>query len=278
MVTYLILFCFGLAIGSFLNVLALRYDGEHFLFDTKVIGGRSHCPHCKRTLRWFELVPLVSFLAQGGKCRRCGARIGWQYPAMELISACIFVLIPWHFAASGPYVPSVITGLWIAALELLLLISYIDLRLYIIPDELVILLGVVALLETIFGGASFLGGYAALLGAGVYGNVWLSHVFGALFGVIFFGALVLVTRGKGMGMGDVKLALPLGFLFGWPDMLFLCASAFVIGALVGVVLLARKEKSMKSAVPFAPFLALGAVYVIFFGAPVLAWYFRIIGL
>jgi prepilin signal peptidase PulO-like enzyme (type II secretory pathway) len=284
---YLILFVFGLAIGSFLNVLALRYDGDHFVLDPGVIGGRSYCPHCKRTLRWFELIPLVSFLAQGGTCRRCGARISWQYPAVEFLSACVFALVPWHFSGYVWLIPAgayMIPGLWILALEILLLITCIDLRLYIIPDELTAFLGVVAIFETIFAGAylavgqqSFLGSYAVLFGSGIYGNLWLSHIAGGIFGILFFGALALVTRGKGMGMGDVKLALPLGFLFGWPDIIAVCGAAFVIGALVGVILMARGQKSMKSAVPFAPFLALGAAAVFFFGAPVLQWYFHIIG-
>ena len=77
-----ILFVFGLAIGSFLNVVILRYDGEKFLFDAKALGGRSHCMHCGKTLRWFELVPVVSFLVQGGRCRHCGTRLSAQYPAV----------------------------------------------------------------------------------------------------------------------------------------------------------------------------------------------------
>ena len=212
---YAILFIFGIAIGSFMNVLALRYDGEHFLFNPKVIGGRSRCPHCMHTLRWFELIPVISFIIQGARCRSCQARIGFQYPLVELLSGVIFVLVPWHFASypwlwdGGWYIFS---GLWIAAFEILLLMAYIDLRLQIIPDELVVFLGIVAILETIFAGA-----YVDP------GNPWMSHLLGAILGGGFFGSLVLATRGKGMGMGDVKLGVPLGFLFGWPDMLLLMA-------------------------------------------------------
>ena len=256
---YVILFLFGLAIGSFVNVLALRYDGEHFLFDPRVIGGRSHCPHCGRTLRSFELVPVASFFIQGGRCRRCRAPLGWHYPAVELLSGVIFAAVPWRLAAEGTG-GIVLSLLWVAAFEALLLMTYIDIRLQIIPDELVVLLGVIAIFAAIF--APF----------------WISRLAGALFGGAFFGALMLATRGKGMGMGDVKLAAPLGFLFGWPDMLFLVGAAFVFGACTGVILLLRGKKTMKSAVPFAPFLALGAAFVFFFGAAVISAYFRIIGI
>lgn len=255
--TWIVFFIFGLAIGSFMNVLALRYDGGHFLFDPTVIGGRSHCPHCKHTLRWFELVPLASFLIQRGRCRNCGARIGIQYPLVELLSGAIFVSVPWALPQSSWF----FVGLWILALETLLLIAYIDLRLRIIPDELTVLLALAAIFETVF-----------------LGNAWTGHALGALFGAGFFGLLALATRGKGMGMGDVKLGLPLGFLFGWPNILLLYAAAFVIGAVVGVILILTRKKSRKSEVPFAPFLVLGAYLTFFFGASAIAWYFRIIGL
>lgn len=260
----LVLFFFGLAVGSFINVLALRYDGEHFVFDPRVIGGRSRCPHCKHTLRWFELVPIVSFVAQRGKCRKCSVRIGFRYPLIELLSGLIFLFIPFTLASY----PWFISGFWILAFEILLLMAYIDLRLQIIPDELTIILGAVAIFEAIFG--------AAYLGP--LGQSWASRLEGVLFGAAFFGFLILVTRGKGMGMGDVKLALPLGFLFGWPDIVLLSASAFVIGALVGVILIIKGRKTIKSAVPFAPFLVFGAAFIFFFGATATGWYFRIMGL
>lgn len=254
---YVILFIFGIAIGSFMNVLALRYDGDHFLFDTSVIGGRSHCPHCKRTLRWFELIPLFSYLAQGGKCRTCKTHIGMQYPIVEFLSGAIFAFVPLRLVGS----PWLFSAFWIAAFELLLLVAYIDIRLEIVPDELTVILAVLALFETIFAG-----------------NVWTPHLIGALFGGGFFGLLVLVTRGKGMGMGDVKLGIPLGLLFGWPEILLLYAAAFVIGAVAGIGYLMWGKRSQKSPIPFVPFLTTGALFVFFFGAMFLNWYFHLIGL
>ncbi len=289
---YPILFLFGLAIGSFLNVLALRYDGASSVFDPRVIGGRSHCPHCRKTLRWFELVPVLSWVVQRGHCRSCGAKIGIQYPLVELLSGVIFAAVPWTlapiFAAAAP-AGAALTGwyalsaFWIAAFEVLLLLAYVDLRLQVVPDELVVMLAVIAIFESIFAAASlgpaqwsFLGPYAGFFG--LAGSFWTSRIAGAVFGAGFFWLLVLATKGKGMGMGDVAIGAPLGFLFGWPDILPVYGAAFIVGALVGIALVLRARKTMKSAVPFAPFLAAGAALVFFFALPASAWYFRIIGL
>jgi prepilin signal peptidase PulO-like enzyme (type II secretory pathway) len=283
---WFILFVFGTTIGSFLNVVALRYDGNHFVFDPKSIGGRSHCPHCQKTLRWFELIPLVSFLIQGGKCRRCGARIGWRYFIMEVLSGLIFVFIPFRFVfvqAISPELFIFLSAFWIIAFEILLLIGYIDILLGIIPDELNVALLIIGFVITTFvagnfglGNSSFLGSAAIVLG--LQSNIWISHFTGALFGLLFFGGIVFVTRGKGMGMGDVKLALPLGLLFSWPDMLIITALAFVLGAVFGVGAIVFNKKSMKSAVPFGPFLVLSAAIIFFFGSMLFNAYFHMTGL
>jgi leader peptidase (prepilin peptidase) / N-methyltransferase len=274
----LILFVFGLAVGSFFNVVALRYDGAHFLFDPREIGGRSHCPKCKNHLRWFELIPLLSFVIQGARCRHCGATIGWQYPIVELISGVIFMLVPLYF--SFLLLPSTI---WIIVFEILLLIAYIDILLGIIPDELNIALIILGLMEIflVLGGVgemniSFFGPYSAIFG--FQGNALINHAIGGLVGAGFFGALVLATRGKGMGIGDIKLAFPLGLLFGWPDVFIISLMAFVIGGIFGLGLIMSGEKTIKSAVPFAPFLVIASGIAFFFGVGLFGWYFHMIGL
>ena len=289
-VMYAFLFIFGLAIGSFLNVLAIRYDGDHWVWDPKVIGGRSHCPHCGKTLRWFELIPLASFLVQRGRCRNCKARLALQYPIVELFSGLIFLFVPLQLA-SYPWLANIgwyaYSAIWIVVFEILLLISVIDIRLQIIPDELTGLLGIVALIETTFASLhlgpdhqTFFGSYAYLFG--IYNNVWGSHFAGAVILGGFFWLLVVATprifKKEGMGMGDAKLAIVFGLLFGWPDILFLVLLAFVAGAIIGVALIVLHEATRTSAVPFVPFLAFAATYVFFFGFTSVDWYFRIIGL
>ncbi len=284
--TWLILFAFGLAIGSFLNVIAVRYDGERFLLGEKTLGGRSHCPHCGRTLRWFELVPVASFIMLGGRCARCKVRIGFQYPVVELISGFLFAFVPYRlmaFAGASGGMSVLVAGLWVVAFEALLLMSLIDIRLGIIPDELNVFLAVLAVFLGIFTmgslgtvNQSFAGLYAGPFG--LQGIFWLNRLIAAAFGGIFFGSLIAVTRGKGMGMGDLKLAVPLGLLFGWPDILLAVAFASVIGAAAGIILVLAGRKKMKSTVPFGPFLAVGAAITFFFAAPLISWYFSLIGL
>jgi prepilin signal peptidase PulO-like enzyme (type II secretory pathway) len=284
--TWLILFVFGIAIGSFLNVVAGRYDGEHFLLNNKVIGGRSHCEHCKKTLRWFELVPLVSFIMLGGRCARCKVKLSFQYPAVELISGLVFALVPYRietfFGMSGALLFGV-AAFWVVAFEALLVMSLIDIRLGIIPDELNVFLVVLGIFFGIFvtgylglANHSLIDFYSALFG--LQENFWFNRIAAAVFAAAFFGFLILVTRGRGMGMGDLKLAIPLGLLFGWPDVLLVIAFANVVGAIVGLIAISFGKKSMKSTLPFGPFLAVGAALTFFFAYQSFQWYFSILGL
>ncbi|HEY5221338.1 MAG TPA: prepilin peptidase [Candidatus Paceibacterota bacterium] len=259
LLTLTILFVFGVVIGSFLNVVTLRYDGEHFLLDARAIGGRSHCMQCKETLQWFELVPIASFLIQGGRCRHCKTRLSIQYPIVELLSGLIFVFVPLTVGVSA-----LSATLWVAAFEALLVMAVIDIRLGIIPDEINIFLGVIGILLAIAPGWE--------------GGAVLGKVIGAAVAAVFFAILIAVTRGKGMGMGDLKLAIPLGLIFGWPDIIFILACSFIIGAIVGVFAIARGKSSMKSTLPFGPFLALGAAAMFFWGGPILGWYVSLLGI
>jgi prepilin signal peptidase PulO-like enzyme (type II secretory pathway) len=261
---WFILFIFGLAMGSFLNVVAMRYDGKRFLLSTALIGGRSQCEHCKKTLRWFELVPLFSFVLQGGRCRRCNARLSVQYPIVELLSGSIFLSVPLALGVGAAVPLIMVAALWIAVFEALLVMMLIDIRLGIIPDEINIFLGIVGVLLLLV---------PAPLGAGAV----LVKVISALGAGAFFALLIAVTRGKGMGMGDLKLAIPLGLLFGWPEIVLVLMAAFVIGAVVGVITVARGTNSMKGTLPFGPFLALGTATAFFWGTAIIGWYLSLLG-
>ncbi len=268
------LFIFGLAIGSFLNVVALRYDGEHFVLDPKVIGGRSHCPHCGKTLHAYELIPVLSFLMQRGKCRNCEGKLSLQYPVVELCSGLIFAFVPLRaellYRNASSALPFI--ALWILVFELLLLISVIDFRLGIIPDELNIAIAAAAVFLLLFSLGDMNAGSAFVF----------SRFIGMAAGGIFFLALVLVTpyifKAEGMGMGDVKLAAALGFFYGWPDIAFVSVAAFILGAVVGVLAIALRRKKMKETMPFGPFLAAGSVLIFFWGAELLHAYVHLIGL
>jgi len=287
---YAILFLAGLGFGSFLNVVSVRFNPEKPVFDLKNIGGRSHCPYCRKTLHWYELVPLVSFFIQGGKCRSCAHKLSCQYPGVEFLSGLIFVAVPFflfpaqYFLFSGYYRMGFCL-IWILALLVLLLVSIIDFRRFLIPDGLIwslLFLGLALnFLESRISGLklfelSFLRHYALLFGW--QNNIWLNHLFAALAASVFFALMFYLGKGKIMGGGDIKLGFVLGLLLGWPDILMVIFIAFLLGGIVGLALMLSRKRTMKDFLPFAPFLAVGVILTVFFGYQILNGYFSLIGL
>ncbi len=298
MLATILLFFFGLAIGSFLNVVIFRYTPEKRVIDRKVLGGRSRCPHCGHVLSAGELVPVVSFLIQRGRCRRCKHRLSLQYPLVELAGAAIFSLLPLFlnsvygvsniifFAAAAPLWYYGLVAAWVCAFLAWVVIIAIDLRHYVIPNELnafLLLVGVVitALLAAhapdIFPfRTSFVRNYVLLFSFS--NSVLVNHVIGMAFGGAFFALLVALSRGRGIGVGDVKLMLVSGLVLGWPDIALSTIVSFVLGGLFGGMLLLLKQKSMKDKIPFAPFLVLGFFLTVFFGFAIVRGYFGLFGL
>ncbi len=296
--TIALLFFFGLAIGSFLNVVVFRYTPEKKVFDGKRLGGRSRCPYCGHVLGAGELVPIVSFIIQKGKCRSCGHRLSFQYPLVELLSASAFAFLPLFlnsaygmsgtafFSAEAPLWYYGLVAAWVLTILTWIVITAIDLRHYVIPNELnafLLILGVciTALLsayhENIFPfRISFLQNFSLLFSFS--DSVVLNHAGGMLFGGIFFALLVFLSRGRGMGFGDVKLALASGLILGWPDIALAIILSFVFGGIFGGVLILLRKKTMKDKIPFAPFLVLGFLLTIFFGHAIVGGYFRLFGL
>ncbi len=284
---YFILFVFGLAVGSFLNVIALRYrpklEAESRGSFLKTIGGRSKCPVCRKTLIWYELIPIFSFLIQKKKCRHCGHLISLQYPLVEILSGLIFVFVPLSLSSSLS-----IVIIWLLVFLLFLLLSIIDFRQYIIPDSInlsLAVLGIILIISqslnlSIFQ-SSFLGYYANLFDfpfLNPQSSILNSHLFAALIVVLFFGAIILLSKGKAMGLGDFNLVAALGLIFGWPDILMILFLAFIIGAIFSVVLLIGKKKKIKEAVPFGPFLIVASSLTFFFGYQIIDGYFKLFGL
>ncbi len=236
----LFVFCFGLLIGSFLNVVIYRLNTGRSLAK-----GRSACMTCARTLSWYELVPVFSFLAQKGKCRKCQSEISFQYPFVELATGILFVviymkmLLPFSFSFIS--IATFLGGLYIASL--LVVIAVYDIRHKIIPDVIVyqlIAFGIFAILFRDFTNPA----YSVITG-----------VFeGALVALPFF-LIWFFTKGRGMGFGDVKLALGMGLLLGLSSGFAMFFISFWLGALIGLFLLAlSRAYGMKSEIPFAPFM------------------------
>ncbi len=288
-------FVFGTAIGSFLNVVILRYRPERPLFDLKIISGRSRCPKCGKLIPARELIPLASFLFLRGKCSACRERISIQYPLVEFLTGLVFLGVPlflnrfygqsnelfFSFAMDPWYY--FLVAFWVLAFVCFILLVAIDLRHYIIPDELNVMVGTVgifvawllaqnqALLAPF--STSFVRHYALVFSP--VSNLLLGHLLGAVAAGLFFLALVLLTKGRGMGMGDVKFMFMAGLLFGWPDVAVATFFAFLLGGVTAGVLFFLRKKGMKDKIPFGPFLVLGLSAAFFFGYPALQGYFAL---
>jgi leader peptidase (prepilin peptidase)/N-methyltransferase len=244
----LILFAFGLIVGSFLNVVILRFNTGMTLSK-----GRSRCFSCGETLRPRELVPLASFILQSGACRRCGSKISWQYPLVELSGGLAFVAAYIHApdAFSGGLLSLATFVLTAALLCLYIVIAAYDLRHKIIPDLFSYSAGLVSL------------GLVAAQAASTGRVDFLQVIAGpALF--LFFWSFWYVSKGAWMGLGDGKLALSMGWALGLFQGLAALLLSFWVGAVVSVSVMAlqkiagRKSKlGLKSEIPFGPFLIIG---------------------
>lgn len=251
-ISLVLAFIFGAIVGSFLNVVSLRFNTGHN------IGGRSHCMSCGKQLTWKELVPIFSFLIQGGTCRHCKSKVSWQYPLVELCSAIIFVMIMLVYPpvtmtmAFTTLVYVIITGL-------LLVISAYDIKHKIIPDSFVYTFAVIAFINLFVGGASWFH----------IPTVW-ALVAGPLLALPF--ALIWVfSKGTWMGLGDAKLILGIGWLLGISRGVNAIIIAFWIAAIISVIWLFATYKRFKprTEIPFGPYLIVGMYIVLLFGLQVL---------
>ena len=246
------IFIFGLAIGSFCNVVIYRLaNGGSIAVD------RSRCPHCGHVLSWYELIPLISFALQGGKCRQCHAAISWQYPLVEAAAGFLFVYI---YSFLPAYYHGWEMGYLFFVFSALLIIFVFDLKYYIIPNVVVYPLIGVALLHMVFGGSFFTPLYPVVSALAVSG---------------FFLALYLVSRGTWIGFGDVKYGIFMGLFLGFPLIAVGWFFSYVLGAVIGGILIILKRKGLKNEIPFGPFLIAGTSVAYFFGSDIIQWYLNI---
>jgi leader peptidase (prepilin peptidase)/N-methyltransferase len=208
-----------------------------------LVTGGSKCLACAKQLRWYELLPVCSFLLQRGQCRRCFSKISWQYPLVELVTGLLFWFSLRVFGLTA------ILPLYLVIMSLLIVITVYDLRHKIIPDGLVYAFIILSIVPALVSGDR--------------GVIW-SHLLAGLVLFLFFFLLWRISDGRWMGFGDAKLAVGVGFLLGLSGGVSAIVLAFWIGAAIGVILLAlshwrwgRKRFNMKSEIPFAPFIVLG---------------------
>jgi len=240
---------FGAMIGSFLNVCIWRLPkGE------SIVTPGSHCPQCGKPIRWYDNLPLLSFLLLRGKCRHCHGTISVQYPLVEGITAFLSLLLFIRFGPSWAYV------VYFAFTAALLVITVIDLHHQIIPDVI-----------------SLPGIAAGLLASWFLPEATVAN---ALLGVLLGGgSLFLVAtvyewlfKREGMGGGDVKLLAMIGAFLGWKAVILTILFSSLIGSIVGIAVMLWKGRDFKYAIPFGPFLSLGAVIALFYGERLIFWY------
>lgn len=243
------IFLCGLAVGSFLNVLADRFSRNE-----SVIKGRSYCESCKKTLGIKDLVPVFSFLYLGGKCRYCKTKLSWYYPLVEVTTGVLFIVTFWwtvnQFPASNFQYQISNVLYYLFLISSLIVIFFADIKYGIIPDKII----VPAIL------ISFL--YILLTTS----YVLPAHFLSALGAFLFFFLIFFLTRGKGMGFGDVKFAFLMGLVLGFPNIVISLYIAFLTGAFVSLILiLGGKKKLHGSTIPFGPFLVFGMLVALYFG-------------
>ncbi len=263
----LLLFAVGTAIGSFLNVLIYRTITDD---EDSWVAGRSHCDHCRSKIAWFDNIPLLSYLVLRGRCRKCKKRISLSHPVVEFLTGALFVWWYWagafFFQLTQRPFQTLQPLFWLMVGLLLIAILVTDYLYLLIPDALT---GALLGLTIIYRVALVLAGVMQLKDLGF-------AVMGMVLAVALFGSLWLITKGKGMGFGDVKLIAPLSLLVGWPEVIVLVFAACVIGAVVGLALIALKKHKFGQVIPFGPFLVLGTALTLIWGGELLHWYLQLL--
>ena len=252
---YAPIFIFGLIVGSFLNCVIYRLKTEE-----SIVLSRSHCPQCGHRLNWKDLMPVFSFLFLKGRCRYCSKKISWQYPAVEIATGALFLLITIYDLRFTIYDFSSLFELTFHLIiaSLLIVIFVYDLKHYLIPDKITYLVIAITFFYQLFQISSF--------------KALLNPLVSALSASAFFAAIVLVSKEQWMGWGDAFLVFFMGLFLGFPNVLLALFLAFTFGALVGIVLIIFGKKKMKSQVPFGPFLVWATFISFFWGETIIAWY------
>jgi len=249
-ITLLFGFAFGTIVGSFLNVCIHRIPQEQ-----SIVVPSSHCPSCKTPIRFYDNIPLVSFILLRGRCRACQAPISWRYPLVEFLMGLFSVILLLQYGISS------LSLIYFALFAALTLVSFIDLSHRIIPDIISLPGIVIGVLVSLFH--PYLSVADSLLGVLVGG--------GSLY--VVASVYHLVTRREGMGGGDIKLLAMIGAFIGWKGVLFTILCSSFIGSVVGVILmLISSQADSKYAVPFGPFLSLGAIIYVVWGEYLINWY------
>ena len=255
---FLLFLITGAFIGSFLNVLIDRLPRNE-----SIAKGRSYCESCKRKLPWYDLIPLFSFILIKGKCRRCRTSLSLYYPIVELTTGVLFTLTFIFLSAinikyellSMNSIAELVYYLFL--LSALIVVFFTDLKYGIIPDKIIFPAIFISFIYLIFQSPDIL----------------VSNLLSAMGAFLFFFLIFILTKGKGMGFGDVKLVFLMGIALGFPNIIIAFYLAFLTGALISLILVAwGKKKLHGGTIPFGPFLVLGTFLAIFLGEKIIKFF------
>ncbi len=240
-------FLLGTIIGSFLNVLIYRIPRNE-----SILNPPSHCPVCRHRLKWYDMIPVFSYIFLRGKCRYCGAKISFRYPLIEALTGFAFVGIGLRYGWSLQFFE------YITFSALLITVAFTDIFDGVVPDLVVVPGAVAGLIFSLFRGKT----------------VFLSSLFGMLFLLGFFLLVIFLTRG-GMGEGDATLGAMIGTFLGFKFSVVMLVIAFIIGAIAGISLIVFSHKKGEDQMPFGPYLALAAYITVIYGYKIMLLYFKL---
>lgn len=251
MILYLLLsFILGTAVGSFLNVVIDRTTRRESIL------GRSYCDHCRATLSTFDLIPIVSFAVLGAKCRYCKKPISWQYPLVETVTAILF-LLTFLILVSENNLSLATLAYYLFLISVVIVVAVVDIKFSLIPTTFVFIASFISLFYNFFSFSP---------------SLFAQHTAAAFLSALFFLIIVVATRGRGMGEGDIILGFLIGMVLGIKATLLSLFLAFLLGALVSLVLILFGYKKFGQTIPFAPFLISGLLISLYWAKPILDWY------
>jgi len=265
LLTLLIFFILGLIFGSFINVVVYRLNLAESML------GRSYCPHCKSKIRWYDNIPLLSFIILKFQCRDCKQKISWQYPLTEFFTGLVFALVGYTYFISSDTSTWLPTFYYLGIMSFFTAILVYDFLFMEIPDIVLWPAVIWAIAFNLFFDLN-----KANFGGDMLNSSLFSGILAASLAFAFFFILSAISQEKWMGMGDAYLVILLGLVLGWPQILLGLLLAFSLGAAVGMTMVLLEKKKLKSQIPFAPFLVIGAIFSLFFYYSIVDWYINAI--
>lgn len=242
---YIFIFLFGIIIGSFLNVCIYRIPA-----GKSIVNPPSSCGSCGVKLNYIDMIPVINYIINKGKCRYCGEKYSLQYPAIELLNGILYLTLYTKYGINVYFIVYSLLS------SILIIISFIDYRYKIIPDRVIIAGFICSIILNI-----------------VHYNIILDKFLGMLIGFGIFMLIAVVTNA--MGGGDIKLMALLGFIFGINGVLFITAACFILGAIISILLLILKIKGRKDEIPFGPFISIAALLYMLYGDLILGYYYSL---